>query len=589
MDLRNLAFLFIGIFYGVKTALGRGAYKLFSKKRYLYRQILLDFTGNIGSITSIKDIAEALMGPIARALHVNQVGLMLPVKDHYITRYMVKLNEGENVFPLTLQTNSALIRWMSSEGKPVLKRNKESALQLGMLSGEERKAFDAAGVEVLCPIISKHRLLGVLVLGQKYPRGRYSRRDIDLITILARQAAVAVENAQIYASAREKADTDELTGMRNHRYFQESLNRAIEESAVSGDDFALLLIDLDLFKIYNDIYGHILGDEILKDFGRFIKSTIRSTDIGARYGGDEFACLLFKTNSQGAKKVAERIRRKMETYMEQKGNVVTCSIGIAGWRSDGVTRDKIVEAAARALSQAKRSGGNRVCLAGKVDAAEGIKPEKHRKTAGDKAFESVVYALAATVDTRDHYTFGHSKAVSRYAAELAQAAGYSKEAIQGIRSAGLLHDIGKLNLPDSILAKRDPLTDKEWDMIKHHPEVGARILEYVAGLQGCLDAVLYHHERYDGKGYPRGLKGEDIPLDARIMAIADSYDAMISERGYKEKKSAEEAIEELKVCSGTQFDPDLVRKFIKIRQKSLTPVIELDDALLSGSSEYDNR
>jgi putative nucleotidyltransferase with HDIG domain len=175
--------------------------------------------------------------------------------------------------------------------------------------------------------------------------------------------------------------------------------------------------------------------------------------------------------------------------------------------------------------------------------------------------------------------------VSRYAVELAREMGYSPEDVRIIRSAGLLHDIGKLNLPDSILTKHDPLTDAEWDMIRYHPELGTRILKYIPGLRDCMDAVLYHHERYDGNGYPHGLKGEDIPRDARIMAIADSYDAMISERGYKKRKlTKKEAIEELEACSGTQFDPELVKIFIKIRKKSITPETELDNVLGSSRS-----
>jgi diguanylate cyclase (GGDEF)-like protein/putative nucleotidyltransferase with HDIG domain len=408
-----------------------------------------------------------------------------------------------------------------------------------------------------------------LALNRKQSDGHYTRDDIDLVITLSRESAVAIENAQIYALAREKADTDELTGLRNHRYFQERFNQEIEKSALSGDDFAVLIIDLDFFKTYNDIYGHGMGDEILKEFGQLIQGSIRTSDIGARYGGDEFAVILPGTSAEGAEMVAERIREGLQSSMDEKGIMLTCSIGIACWMADGITRETLIQAADRALYAAKAAGRNQVCLAGKLEVTEPARPEATLKVDDSSAIENIVYALAATVDTRDHYTYGHSKAVSRYATELAGAAGYTREGIKRIRAAGLLHDIGKLSIPDIILTKNGPLTKGEWEIIKHHPEMGVGILKYIVGLRGCIDAVLCHHERYDGKGYPRGLKGNDIPKDARIMAIADAYDAMTSERSYKEgRMSKEEALRELRKYASTQFDPELIELFIGLRRKS---------------------
>jgi diguanylate cyclase (GGDEF)-like protein/putative nucleotidyltransferase with HDIG domain len=582
--------LFAFLFNWVKAALDKGADRLFYGKRYVHRQMLLNFANKMSNFINIREIANALIGPLANAIRARQVGLLLPLKRSYATKYVVKLNEEDKIVPLMLQRYSSLMKWMASEGKPVLKENLDNDPEFNDLSEADRLALEAARVEVLCPITSKHQLLGILVLSDKSSKGHYNRDDIDLVSTMARESAVAFENAQIYASAREKADSDELTHLRNHRYFQDSLTRAVQDSAVTGDDFAVLFIDLDLFKTYNDIYGHQLGDELLKDFAKLIRGNIRDTDVGARYGGDEFACILYKTNASGAQSVAERIRRNMTKYIGKKGINVTCSIGIACWRVDGVMKEKIIEAADQALYHVKRNGGNGVALASSLDITEVVKSEAGHKIDSEKAVESIVYALAATVDTRDHYTYGHSKAVSRYAVELAQEVGYSPEEIQKIRSAGLLHDIGKLNLPDSILTKRDPLTDAEWEMIRHHPELGSRIIKYIVGLRGCVDAVLFHHERYDGNGYPRGLKGEEIPRDARIMAIADSYDAMTSERGYKKRKlTEEEAVEELEACSGTQFDPELVAIFIKLRRKSMTPEMELDDIINSNIPESEEK
>jgi diguanylate cyclase (GGDEF)-like protein/putative nucleotidyltransferase with HDIG domain len=572
--------VFAVLFNWIKSALDKSTDRLFYEKRNSHRQLLLNFTNKMSGFLTTKEIANALIGPLAGAVQARQVGLLLPMKRGYVTKYVVKLDESDEVFSLVLQHQSKLKEWMASQRKPILRQNLQKDSRFTWLSETDRQALQTAHAEVLCPIIDKGQLFGIIMLSEKYPQGNYNRDDIELIRTLARESAVAFENAQIYVRERDKAGTDDLTGLNNHRYFQESLAKAVENSAVSGADFALLFIDLDLFETYNDIYGYSLGDELLIDLGRLIRNTIRDTDIGARYGGDEFACLLHQTDAVGARKVAERIRRKMEKYSEKKGVTVTCSIGVAGWRVDGVTKEKIIEAADRALLYAKRSGGNRTTLASNLDKTEPLKPEVIPYTRGSQAIENIVFALAATVDARDHYTFGHSRAVSQYAVELARELGYSAEKVQTIRSAGLLHDIGKLNLPDSILTKRDPLTDAEWDMIRYHPELGTRILKYIPGLRDCMDVVLYHHERYDGNGYPSGLRGEEIPKDARIMAIADSYDAMISERGYKRRKlTKKEAIEELEACSGTQFDPELVNIFIKIRKKSVTPEIELDNIL----------
>ncbi len=568
--------LFAYLFNWLKTTLDRAADRLFYGNRYLHRKMLLDFAEKTSTFINIEDIANALLGPLVRVIRARQVDLLLPANDLYCTKFVARLSEEEDIVPLVLPHDSSVVRWLESKG-PLPRTTLVTSPEFSGLTPEERSALDASGCELFCPVISKSTLVAILALGQKQTRGFFSRDDIDLVATLSRESAVAIENAQIYARAKEKADTDELTGLRNHRYFQERFSQEIEKFTLSGGDFALLFIDLDFFKTYNDIYGHMLGDEILKEVGQLIRNSIRTTDIGSRYGGDEFAAILLNTSAEGATTVAERIREGLQTSMEQRGIMLTCSIGIACWRVDGIKREALIEAADRALYAAKTAGRNRVCLASQTSTAETTRPENSLKEADASAIENIVYALAATVDTRDHYTFGHSKTVSRYATELAAAAGYTREGIKRIRAAALLHDIGKLSIPDSILSKTGGLSDEEWTIIKRHPEMGVGILKYIVGLRGCVDAVLYHHERYDGQGYPRGLKGNDIPLDARIMSIADSYDAMTSERSYKVRRmTEEEAIEEMKKCSGTQFDPALVETFISLRQKTISLIAGLE-------------
>lgn len=566
----GLVILFAYLFNWIKSALDKAADRLFYGSRYVNRQLLLSFAGKVSNFINIKEIANELLKPLAKAIRARQVGLLLPHNEYYSTKFVARLTEEEQIAPIMLAQNSLIIKWLEDSGVPLSMEAVEKEPRSKDLTVQDREAISTFQIEILCPIFSKTRLVAILALSKKQGRGLYTRDDIDLVTTLAKESAVAIENAQIYEKAKEQANMDGLTGLHNHRSFQDCYNQEIEHCALSGEDFSLLFIDLDFFKTYNDIYGHAMGDEILKEVGRIIKTSIRDTDIGARYGGDEFAIMLKNSTGEEAKVVGERVRTKVEACMSDKGITLTCSIGIACWRVDGVARGPIIQAADRAVYAAKEAGRNRVVMASEIDTTEVSHPETVVNLDNNAAIDNIVFSLASTVDARDHYTFGHSKLVCKYAAELAKAIGYDAGGIRRIRAASLLHDIGKLSLPDSILTKRGPLTDEEWETIKHHPELALDIIKYIVGLRDCIDAILYHHERYDGQGYPKGLKGKDIPLDARIMAIADAYDAMKSERNYKERGLTEdEALNELMRCSGTQFDPELVETFVKLRRKSI--------------------
>jgi diguanylate cyclase (GGDEF)-like protein/putative nucleotidyltransferase with HDIG domain len=358
------------------------------------------------------------------------------------------------------------------------------------------------------------------------------------------------------------ANTDALTGLSNRRYFQERLNEEIARCSRFGDIFSLVFLDVDLFKQYNDTYGHLAGDEILRLLGQVIVRSIRTIDIGFRYGGDEFAILLPGTPLTGASRVAERIRQGIKTATGNIGAPQTCSLGIASWPTDGLTEDEITRAADAALYDAKQSGRNRTCLACEVLPSNELRTGTMDDLQNESAILNRICNLAASVDARDHHSRDHSKKVSRHAANIAAALGYSKDRIERIRTAALLHDIGKVSIPDHLLTKSEPLVAEDWELIHAHPNLGVAILQHVDSLKDCLAAVQYHHERYDGTGYPAGLKGDNIPLDARILAVADSYDAMTSPRPYRSALSAEEAIEEVRRGAGTQFDSRVVHAFL---------------------------
>jgi diguanylate cyclase (GGDEF)-like protein/putative nucleotidyltransferase with HDIG domain len=564
-----LVILFAYLFNWVKGALDKAADKLFYGSRYVNRQLLLSFAGKVSNFINIKEIANEMMKPLAKAVRAKQVGLLLLASDYYSTKFVARLSEDDQISPIMISRYSVLVKWLEESGQPISLEAIENEPKFSELTKEDREAISTFQIDILCPIICKQRLVAILALSKKQGHAHYTRDDVDLVSMLAKESAVAIENAQIYAHAREQADVDGLTGLYNHRSFQDSYNQEIENSAISGNDFSVLFIDLDFFKTYNDIYGHGMGDEILREVGRIIKGSIRDTDIGGRYGGDEFAIILKQAKADDAKIVGERIRSKMESTMDDKGITLTCSIGIACWRIDGVSRDSIIKAADKAVYAAKQAGRNRVVMASEVDTIEAPQQETSLMVDNNTAIDSIVFSLASTVDARDHYTFNHSKMVSKYATELASVIGYDKDGIRRIRAAALLHDIGKLNLPDSILLKQGPLTEEEWEILKKHPELALNILKYVVGLRDCIDAILHHHEKFDGQGYPKGLKENDIPLDARILTVADSYDAMTSQRVYKKHAMTEdEALTELQKCSGTQFDPELVDAFVKLRRRS---------------------
>jgi diguanylate cyclase (GGDEF)-like protein/putative nucleotidyltransferase with HDIG domain len=420
---------------------------------------------------------------------------------------------------------------------------------------------------VYLPLIVSDRNSGSLILGSRKPNA-YSRRQIQLLEKVALQIAAPIENAQLYAQVEQKSRIDGLTGLFNRRHFEERLNEEVSRHSRYGDVFSIFMIDLDNFKAYNDTYGHPAGDILLGQTGKIIKSSIRNVDHAFRYGGDEFVVILPQTAMDDAYVVAERVRGQIAGEMGKRAIAVTCSIGLASYPTDGVVADELVDAADNALYHAKRTGGNRIFLSSKILSEpldDGGIPGIDTKRTG----LSTVYALVSAVEARDPYTYGHSKKVNTYAVALAEAVGLSPDEVSKISTAALLHDIGKIGIPDEVLNKKGKLNGENWEAIKAHPRLGANIISSIPSLVPCASSILHHHERWDGSGYPEGLKGEEIPLGARILAIADSFEAMTSARPYRPAWSLEEVVKELRQGAGTQFDPKLAEVFIGIIEAGL--------------------
>jgi diguanylate cyclase (GGDEF)-like protein len=352
--------------------------------------------------------------------------------------------------------------------------------------------------------------------------------------------------------AMRLALTDPLTGLGNHRHFHERLQRELLDAHDQGTPLTLCLIDVDDFKRINDRFGHPVGDRVLAQ----LSSRLRQGGEAFRLGGDEFAVLLPGQDSGSAfTAAASIIARISSTPVEQVGSV-TASAGVATFPSQGVGRDELVRLADSALYWAKEDGKNQVRVY-RPDVVE-LTDLKRLASGADRAARfRAAASLAKAVDARDEYTGSHSERVAELAARIATRVGAGPEQVELTRLAGRLHDLGKLAIPEEILRKPGPLTKPERLVLERHPQIGFRMLESL-GVDPVAEWVLHHHERWDGRGYPGGLLSDDIPLGARIIFVADAYDAMTSERVYRSRLTEREAIAELERCAGTQFDPDLV-------------------------------
>jgi diguanylate cyclase (GGDEF)-like protein/putative nucleotidyltransferase with HDIG domain len=352
--------------------------------------------------------------------------------------------------------------------------------------------------------------------------------------------------------AMRLALTDPLTGLGNHRHFHERLERELQHANERNLPLTLCFVDVDDFKRINDRFGHPAGDRVLSQ----LAARLRQTGEAFRLGGDEFALLLPGYGESAALTAASSVVERIAALdLEQVGSV-TVSAGVAISPQHASERDELIRLADSALYWAKEYGKNRV-RAYRPDVIE-LAELKRLASGPDRAARfRAAASLARAVDARDVYTGSHSQRVAELAARTARRLGLPDEEVELTRLAASLHDLGKLAIPEEILRKPGPLTEPERIVLERHPQIGFRMLESL-GVDPVADWVLHHHERWDGSGYPDGVSGERIPLGARIIFVADAYDAMISERVYRRRVSPEEAIAELDRCAGTQFDPRVV-------------------------------
>ncbi len=380
--------------------------------------------------------------------------------------------------------------------------------------------------------------------------------------------AIALYQRSVHSAlkAMRLALTDPLTGLGNHRHFHERLQHDLDKAQEEGFALTLVLLDIDNFKQINDRYGHPTGDKVLAQ----VAARLRQGGEAFRLGGDEFALLLARRDEHEGLSIARSIIERMSETEIEVGEVLNMSAGVATYPQHGVERSELVRVADSALYLAKDQGKNTV----RVYRPDVIELAELRRLAEgpDRAARlRAAASLAHAVDARDAYTGSHSYMVGELAARVAKRMGLDSESVELTRLAGSLHDLGKLAIPEEILRKPGPLNEAERLVLERHPQIGYRMLDSL-GVEPVATWVLHHHERWDGHGYPEQKAGDDIPLGARILFVADAYDAMTTDRVYRGRLSHDRAIAELERCAGTQFDPDVVAAF---KQEFDQPRLEL--------------
>jgi diguanylate cyclase (GGDEF)-like protein len=356
--------------------------------------------------------------------------------------------------------------------------------------------------------------------------------------------------------ARRDAATDSLTGLGNHRAYHDSLRDALASAEASGEPVSLCLIDLDDFKGINDRFGHPTGDEVLSSLAGVLGA---SRDAHAfRFGGDEFA-LVVRGDENAAHAVAERLKQRLAVHHFPHREPVRLSIGIASYPAHAQTAEELERVADGALYWSKRHGKDRTCVYS-PSVVRVYSREELERDAEREARLRGAQSLVRVVDAKDSLTGNHSQTVSRLVEAIARELGLDDDAVGQLRLAGLLHDLGKVGVPDAILTKPAPLDPDEIALIRTHPEVAFGLLEGL-GLDPIDRWILHHHEHWDGSGYPAGLAGTDIPLGSRIILVADAFEAMTADRPYRPAKSVTSALAELQHKAGVHFDPEVVDAF----------------------------
>lgn len=555
---------------------------LFIRNEQQQGAVVAQFSQKTSRLLSMKEVFQNFTQAVMENIAVERLLIFVIDKkgDYRIVHTASELDEKR----FTISSDHPIVGYFKTNSGCLLMKDFERKTAYRGVWESEKQLVASLGIECVCPLICENELFGIVMLGNKKDKTAYHAGDLNFLQMLSTICAIAARNASMYEKALEESRRDELTGLLNLKYFYEVLEREFEKGKNSS--IALCSISIDDFKLYNQLYGTHEGDVALKSIGAILKASTEGCGFAARISGKEFAVLLPGYDTYSAKVMCENIANQVRDMRHSNGSYtlgsLTLSIGICAAPYMASTPKELLRNADSAMYSVKRSGKNGILMYTEEVYLKEIQDTQYKSGYSEHA--STIYALTAAIDTKDHYTFQHSQNVAYYAASLARGMGLEQHMVETVKEAGLLHDIGKIGVREDILNKSGPLTQEEYEIMKGHVDNAANMIRYLPSLEYVIPAVLSHHERYDGGGYPRKLAGEEIPLLGRILCIADAFDAMTSSRSYKQPVSVERALEILKEEANKQFDPTLVSVFIDLveSEKLVVQNTKLAHDLISG-------
>ena len=563
--------------------------RLFAAEQRRSRQ--LAFLNNVSRTAISSDDPVHMLGQIASEIQKNfsfdHIGIGL--LDYGTKEVEIKAEAGATAHA----TGKRIPLGVGILGR--VARTGERALVQNALPGNLTGILPDSRAVLCIPITYGESLLGVLNI-ESHNENAFSPQDVLILNTLADLLATALHNAFVFQKLQQQSITDGLTGIKTRRFFWEALSAEWKRASRSGRPFSVVLIDLDKFKQVNDSMGHFEGDLVLARVGRLLEQKSRQSNVVARYGGDEFIVLMPETGSEQAQVLAERLRQWLAGDPMLSEHHITGSFGVASFPMHGFSIEDIIRVADAGMYVSKRSGGNSVSTAQEFVEGQDFARQRQQISAyiegflqrensgpehlqeltstlqklcgGDEGcnvplLKEAIESLSRAAESREMQSAGHGDLVARYTEVIARALGLSSEETADLVYAARVHDVGKIFVPERILNKPGPLGEDEFQQVKKHAQVGAEIVGTIPHSQMMREAIEHHHQRFDGSGYPDALRGEEIPLWARIIALTDAYANMVTEQSFAAARTPDQALEELSKMSGTRYDGMLVRLLLR--------------------------